>query len=217
MQKMWLPCKLNLENIMGSKIAEKPPGYLEGQLLIATPFLAGGCFMRSVVYIFAHDDDGAMGLVINHIFDNLKYSQIFNQLNISPTTPFPEDRPVHFGGPVECERGFILHTKEGLDHDYFTNHHNSVLKRNNEIILSSNVDILKNIAAGKGPKHSLFALGYAGWDPGQLEQEIAMNSWILVPASPELIFDPQPSSKWLGTAESFGIDLHKLTPHVGHA
>lgn len=202
---------------MASRIAEKPAGYLEGKLLIATPFLGSGCFAHAVIYIFAHDEDGAMGLVINHIFDNLKYSQIFDQLKISvDTAPF-DDLPVHFGGPVEAERGFVLHTQEGLDQEYMADHKGTVLKRNNEIILSSNLDILKEIAKGKGPKKSLFALGYAGWEAGQLEQEITANSWIAVPATPELIFSSDHQSKWLETAQSFGIDLHRLTPDVGHS
>lgn len=202
---------------MASKITEKHAGYLEGKLLIATPFLGGGCFMRSVIYVFAHDEDGAMGIVINHIFDNLKYSQIFKQLEINSEPTSFEDLPVHFGGPVESERGFVLHTYEGMDNDYFKDHQSTVLKRSNEIILSSNLDILKDIAQGHGPKQSIFALGYAGWEPGQLEQEVAMNSWIAVPATPELIFSSDHKSKWRETAESFGIDLHKLTPTTGHA
>lgn len=202
---------------MGSKLIEKTAGYLEGQLLIATPFLTGGCFARSVVYVFAHDEDGAMGIVINHVFDNLKCSQVLKQLDI-PTMPTVfKDSPVHFGGPVESERGFILHTHEGVKEEFLVSHQETVLRRSNEIILSSNVDILKEMAQGKGPTQSIFALGYSGWDAGQLEQEIALNNWIPVPATPELIFSHSHHSKWLEAAESFGINLQRLTPSIGHA
>lgn len=193
---------------MASKIEEKPAGYLEGSLLIATPAMQGTCFAKSLVFVFAHDEDGAMGIVINHIFDNLNYHHVFKQLNITDVEK-TLDLPVHFGGPVESERGFILHTNDMR--------YTPVLKETNDIILSSNVDLLKDIASGKGPKQALFALGYAGWEAGQLEKEIENNSWISVPASSEVIFSSNHKSKWLETAQSYGIDLYRFSSNAGHA
>lgn len=193
---------------MASNLIEKPAGYLEGALLVATPSLRESCFARSVVYVFAHDEDGAMGLVINHVFDNLNSKQVFNQLHITDITP-SISLPIHFGGPVESERGFILHTNDVL--------YPQTLKENKGIVLSSNVDLLKDIALGKGPKNVIFALGYAGWQGGQLEEEIAHNQWITFPATTDIIFSHTRSSKWLETGKAFGIDLYRISDEAGHA
>lgn len=184
------------------------PGYLEGQLLIATPLITGSCFYRSVIYVCVHNEEGAMGLVINHLIQNVTIRDILKQLNIEPLR-LKQDIPVHFGGPVDPARGFVLHTD-----DYSRS---ETVIMGESIALTSNIEVLRDIAVGQGPSESLLALGYAGWNQGQLEEEIESNSWISVPATKELIFNVNNPEKWAKSAESAGIDLLKLSTTVGHA
>lgn len=183
-------------------------GYYQGQLLIATPSLQGSCFTRSVLFMCNHDEEGAMGLIINHALSGVDANKILSQFDI---TVAPEDKtlPVHFGGPVDMVRGFVLHTP-----DY---HSDETLPIDNFISLTSNISILKNIAAGEGPEKSILALGYAGWSPGQLEGEVERNSWFTVPASETLVFDIPNEFKWETAAESVGVDLLKFSGQAGHA
>ncbi len=197
-----------IQKNMAEHSAEKPAGYLEGQLLVATPGIQDSCFAKSVVYIFAHDDDGAMGVVINHIFDNLKYEEILKQFNIVSASSHPI-LPVHFGGPIQSERGFVVHSRDYL--------RGVPLKLTGELALSSSVEILQDIAKGEGPRDSILALGYAGWEAGQLEKEIEANSWLPIPASHELIFGKHHKSKWQAAAESVGVDLNRFSLQSGHA
>lgn len=183
-------------------------GYLEGQLLIATPQLTGSCFAKSVIYICAHTSDGAMGIIINHLVDTIDSDEIFSQLNIQ----IPRegvDIPVHFGGPVDTARGFVLHSTDYAQKE--------TVLMSEGIALTSNIDILKDISGGKGPKKCILALGYAGWSPGQLESELETNSWLTADANTKLMFDTKNEDKWQGTALHMGIDLTKLSGEVGHA
>lgn len=183
-------------------------GYLEGQLLIATPVITGSCFYRAVIYVCVHNEDGAMGIVINHLIQNVTIRDILKQLSIEPIK-LTHDIPVHFGGPVDPARGFVLHTD-----DYSRS---ETVLMGESIALTSNIEVLRDIALGQGPAESLLALGYAGWAPGQLEEEIEANSWITVPATKELVFDTGNPDKWTKAAASVGIDLLKLSTTVGHA
>lgn len=187
---------------------ESKEGYLEGQLLIAMPTMADPRFARSVIYLCTHNADGAMGLVINRQLDTLTFPQLLEQLEIAVNRPETQTK-VHFGGPVETGRGFVLHSA-----DYV---HEGTLVVANDIALTATVDILRLIADGEGPRQNLLALGYAGWGPGQLETEIQDNAWLNVPADPSLIFDDNLDGKWNQALAKLGIDPTQLSGAHGHA
>ncbi len=182
--------------------------YLTGQLLIAMPGMRDERFIRSVIYMCAHTDEGAMGLVLNQVIDSLSFGQLLAQLGIDEVKS-QSNVPVHFGGPVEAGRGFVLHTS-----DY---NQDATLEVDDEIGLTATIDILKAIARGRGPRRSLLALGYAGWGPGQLDSEIRQNGWLQVPADSQIIFDPEHETKWQRAISKLGIDPRMLSDDVGHA
>ena len=182
--------------------------YVTGQLLIAMPGMRDGRFAKSVIYMCAHSEEGAMGLVLNQRLDSLKFAELISQLELDEKH-LSEDVPVHFGGPVESGRGFVLHTS-----DY---RQDATLEVVNGVALTATVDILKAIAQGKGPQKSLLALGYAGWGPGQLDKEIRANGWLQVPSDSEIIFDIEPDTKWDRAIQRLGIDPRMLSDDVGHA
>jgi putative transcriptional regulator len=184
------------------------PGYLTGQLLIAMPQMQDTRFERSVIYLCVHNADGAMGLVINQLADELSLPDLLEQLGIDSG----EDEvgmPIHVGGPVESGRGFVLHTS-----DYAQG---STIQVNETVSLTATVDILKDIAEGRGPRRALLALGYAGWGAGQLDGEIQQNSWLNVNADESLLFGDQPDTKWEQSLAKLGIDLSLLSGEAGHA
>lgn len=186
-----------------------PAGYLTNRLLIATPLTNSPAFSRSVILMCAHDENGAMGIIINHVIENVNYSDLFEQLSIE----FDKSTallPVHYGGPVEINRGFVIYHFEDIPYP-------ETLLTINNIAVSSSLGVLRDIAQGSGPKDRILALGYAGWGPGQLEAEMENNSWISVPATRELIFEADNSNKWKHAAEIYGIDISRLTSVVGHA
>ena len=165
-------------------------------------------FDRSVIYMCAHTSDAAMGLVVNRLVDHINFPDLLEQLNIKLESPAQQIR-VHFGGPVESERGFVLHSP-----DYVRE---ATLVVNKSVALTATIDILKAIAAGDGPRRSLLALGYAGWGAGQLDSEIMANGWLNVPADEELIFGPDPDDKWTQALAKLGIDPLLLSNTAGHA
>jgi putative transcriptional regulator len=182
---------------------------LSGQLLVAMPQMLDPRFARSVVYICAHSEDaGAMGLVINKPLGSLTMSELFAQLDISPSGSAGA-RPVHFGGPVEAGRGFVLHTA-----DY---NEDGTLVVDGDIALTATLDILRAIGEGRGPRQSLFALGYAGWAPGQLDAEIQANGWLSVPADNGIVFGSDHDRKWNRALAKLGVDLTMLSSDAGHA
>jgi putative transcriptional regulator len=183
------------------------PGIYEGQLLIATPSLYGSCFARSVVYLCNHNEEGAMGLIINQTLDDIDGNKIVENLDISLKGNL--DLSVHFGGPVDLVRGFVLHSPDYQAKDTYM--------INEQTALSSSLDVLQDISNGDGPKKCLLALGYSGWGAGQLETEIEANSWFTVPASDDLIFGTDNDGKWQKAAESVGVDLFKFSEEAGHA
>jgi putative transcriptional regulator len=197
---------------MHSKSDITPPsGYLSGQLLVATPLVTSPGFSHAVIFMCAHDVNGAMGIIINHIIENISYRELFEQLAIKREGTL-EKLPVHYGGPVEINRGFVIYNcEEGAPPP------TDALITVNNIAISSSIHILRDIAAGNGPKERILALGYAGWAAGQLETEMEANSWISVPASKALIFDTENDTKWKRAAENNGIDIRKLTSDAGHA
>ena len=182
--------------------------YLVGQLLIAMPGMRDPRFARSVVYICAHSAEGAMGLVINRVLDSLTFDELLEQLGIERTAPRPSVA-VHFGGPVETGRGFVLHSP-----DY---RQDGTLSVADDVSLTATVDILRAIAVGEGPRRHLLALGYAGWGPGQLDGEIRANGWLNVAADEQLVFDANLESKWDRAMAKIGIDPRMLSDAAGHA
>lgn len=182
--------------------------YLTGQLLIAMPGMRDERFAKSVIYMCAHNDEGAMGLVLNQVLDSLSFADLLQQLDIDDVDPH-HMIPVHFGGPVESGRGFVLHTA-----DY---NQEATLSVNDEYALTATMDILKAIARGDGPRRSMLALGYAGWGRGQLETEIQANGWLQVPADHDLVFGLDFSNKWNQAIAKLGIDPSMLSDEAGHA
>ncbi len=183
-------------------------GYLTGQLLIAMPNMRDSRFARTVVYICAHNAEGAMGLVINRLVGSATFPDLLAQLGIETETVAEEIR-VHFGGPVESGRGFVLHSG-----DYS---HDSTLLVSDHMALTATVDILQDIAAGQGPQMSLLALGYAGWGPGQLDSEIQANGWLHVAPDESLVFDDDLDTKWDRAIAKLGFDVSLLSGEAGHA
>jgi len=181
---------------------------LSGQLLVAMPQMSDPRFARTVVYLCAHSSDGAMGLVVNRLIDSLTFSSLLSQLGVEAEGE-PADMPVHFGGPVESSRGFVLHSSDYLQ--------DSTLVIDDEIALTATVDVLKAIARGSGPRHRVLALGYAGWAPGQLDAEIQANGWLLVPPDLDLVFGGENDAKWQRAIAKIGIDLSLLSSEAGHA
>ncbi|MEI7669611.1 MAG: YqgE/AlgH family protein [Pseudomonadota bacterium] len=199
---------ININNFSKSEIIP-PTGYLSGRLLIATPLVGTPAFSRSVILMYAHDEQGAMGIIINHVIENINYQDLFEQLAIN-SEKYTQKLPVHYGGPVEINRGFIIYNYNEFPHE-------ETIMAVNNIAVSCSINVLREIAEGNGPKNKLLALGYAGWSAGQLEAEIEANSWISVTATPELIFESDNNKKWKMAAESDGIDISRVVTNVGHA
>ena len=190
--------------------------YLDGKFLIAMPALDDGEFARSVIYMCAHSAEGAMGLVINKPLDHLSFPDLLVQLEIIPDEKrirLPSEARamrVHQGGPVDTGRGFVLHTSDfHLDA--------STLPISEELSLTATVEILKAIAEGRGPEHSLLTLGYAGWAPGQLESEIQDNGWLITDSDPDIIFSAADGERYRRALATLGVDLAALSPVSGRA
>lgn len=183
-------------------------GYLTGQFLVAMPSMTDPRFQRTVIYLCVHNAEGAMGLVVNRLVESLTFDELLEQLSIPPTFGGDGIR-VHFGGPVESGRGFVLHSTEYV--------REGTVLMDNGIGLTATVDILRDIADGSGPRDSLLALGYAGWGPGQLDGEIQENSWLTVPADPDLLFDTALDRKWDRAVGMLGFDPTLLSMEAGHA
>lgn len=181
---------------------------LSGQLLVAMPHMEDPRFARSVVYVCAHSDDGAMGLVVNRLIDSMRLDSLLDHLGLETTMSHP-DLPVHFGGPVESSRGFVLHSADLVQ--------DSTLLIDDDVALTATTEMLKAIADGSGPERCVLALGYAGWGAGQLDQEIQDNGWLLVPADDQLVFGLDNDAKWEGAMTKLGIDLSLLSSEAGHA
>ena len=199
------------------KSSDKPGrGYLDGQMLIAMPSMRDERFTRSVIYVCAHSSEGAMGIVVNQPAANINFPDLLVQLEVIPAAELielprrAEAVKVLKGGPVETGRGFVLHSA-----DFFIE--NSTLPIDEGICLTATLDILKAIARGDGPASAILALGYAGWAPGQLENEITGNGWLHCAADPELIFGTDIGGKYEKAMKKIGIDLGMLSSEAGHA
>jgi putative transcriptional regulator len=181
---------------------------LRNHFLLAMPSLAEGIFSHSITYICEHGESGAMGIVINQPLE-LTVAEIFDHLQIKALKDFDEE-PVLAGGPVQIDHGFVLH--RAMDAEW-----EASIKVTDEITLTTSRDVLRAIANGTGPEEHLIALGYAGWSPGQLEQELAQNSWLTLPADSDIIFATPCEQRLSAAAAQLGIDMNLISGQAGHA
>jgi putative transcriptional regulator len=182
---------------------------LTGKLLIAMPAMDDPRFAHSVIYMCSHSDDGGMGLIVNKPQAGLQFSDLLSQMGIDKA-PGVRDIRVHFGGPVDQTRGFVLHSN-----DYAAA--TGTLKVAEEISMSATLDVIEDIASGTGPDVSMLALGYAGWAPRQLESEIAHNGWLTCDARSDIVFGRANEHKWVGALKHMGIDPLLLSGTAGRA
>ncbi|MGD8977004.1 MAG: YqgE/AlgH family protein [Gammaproteobacteria bacterium] len=182
--------------------------YLTDHFLIAMPTMGDPNFDRTVTFICEHNEDGALGLVINRPMD-LALGEIFSQMSLECDDQAISVLPVLQGGPVQVERGFVIH---GSEREW-----NSTLAVSEAVSVTTSRDVLEAMAAGDGPERALVAIGYAGWGAGQLEAEMAANAWLTVPANTEILFDIPFEKRWRAAAALIGIDLDLLSTEAGHA
>lgn len=183
---------------------------LAGRLLIAMPAMSDPRFTRAVIYMFVHEPEkGAMGLIVNRPADDLSFNELLSQMDLEPD-PEADEPMVRFGGPVEMERGFVLHSPD---------YHNeeATLEVDDLVSMTATVDVLRAMAGGDGPDRTLFALGYAGWAPGQLEREILANGWLHCEADEALVFDDDDETKWTRAMSKIGVDPSALSNAAGRA
>lgn len=198
------------------KFQDDQPDSLEGQLLIAMPSMSDPRFTRSVIYMCAHSDEGAMGLIINQTARDITFPDLLERLEILPlgedqiSLENVPDLPVHVGGPVDTARGFVLHTSDYIVDD-------STLTIDDEICLTATLEILRALATGSGPRRAMLALGYAGWTPGQLESEIQANGWLTCPANSDIVFCDNHPAIYDQALALLGIDASHLVADAGHA
>lgn len=186
------------------------PHFLAGRLLVAMPGIGDPRFERAVIYLCAHDDEHAMGLTLNRPVEGLTLPDLLSKLDIEPVAGVPPD-PVLLGGPVEKGRGFVLHTDDYLTED-------GTLVVGDHIALTPTLEVLKAMATrDHAPRRAVLALGYAGWGPGQLEQEVRENVWLVCPPDEELIFDADHEHKWSRALFTLGIDAGGLSAQGGRA
>lgn len=176
--------------------------------LIAMPSLEDPNFSRTVTYLCEHNEDGALGIVINRPTD-LRLGELLDHLEVESVDPAVAAQPVYLGGPVQRERGFVLHRPHGQ--------WDSSLQIADQIVLTTSKDVLEAIARQEGPREYLIALGYAGWGPGQLETEMAENAWLSGPADPVVIFGKSADQRWQAAAALLGVDMSLLSSQTGHA
>jgi putative transcriptional regulator len=181
---------------------------LTHHFLMAMPAMADPFFSKTLTYICEHSDQGALGLVVNRPID-LTLKDLLDQLDISSDDQALKELPIMFGGPIQLDRGFVLHQPVG--------EWQSTMVVSNEIGLTTSLDILRAIAGGESPKHLLVALGYSGWAPGQIEHELSQNAWLTVPASPRIIFDLPAEERLTAAMRSLGVDFSALSDEVGHS
>jgi putative transcriptional regulator len=184
-------------------------GWLHGKMLVAAPTMIDPRFEKTVVVLCVHHGDGAMGIIVNRMHPNLKYQDMMVQIGLPKNVLATSHPIIYAGGPVEGGRGFVLHSTDWGEH--------STLDIDGELGMTATIDVLKEIAAGKGPKQSLLSRGYAGWAPGQLEAEIQANGWMVTEADPSIIFSPDLATKWHRALHGMGIRPDLLSGVVGHA
>jgi putative transcriptional regulator len=181
---------------------------LAGQLLVAMPQMQDHRFVRSVIYLCLHNQEGAMGLVLNKVIGSLTLPELLSQLDIASGGLAGAPR-IHFGGPVESGRGFVLHSADYTESES--------LAVGDNLALTATLEILRAIGRGEGPRKSLLALGYAGWGPNQLDGELQQNGWLHAPADEDILFDGEIDSKWQRALAKLGVDLTMLSTEAGRA
>jgi putative transcriptional regulator len=181
---------------------------LENQLLIAMPTLNDSYFHKTVTFICEHNNDGAMGLIINLPF-SITLNELLNQLDTKKPYLDTLEQQVLLGGPVAQQRGFVLHSPQSG--------WSSSLALSGDIMITTSKDILLSLGTEKAPEHYLVTLGYAGWGPGQLEKELAENSWLTIPADSDILFNTPIEQRWLKATKKLGIDVAHLSQEIGHA
>jgi putative transcriptional regulator len=193
---------------MNNKSQDVVSGYLQQQMLIAMPAMDDPNFSRSVTLLCQHNEEGAIGITINRR-SAISLGELFSQLEISCESSEVKSQIVLEGGPVNPDRGFVLHTPvEGYD---------SSLKINDDIMVTTSRDVLSAIASGDGPQQFLVALGYAGWGNGQLESEMRQNAWLSVPADKAILFESSLKARWQQAVAKLGVDINSLHGEGGHA
>ncbi|MBB5514424.1 putative transcriptional regulator [Rubricella aquisinus] len=188
---------------------EVKDAFLGGQLLVAMPSIGDGRFAQSVIFLWSHDAEGAMGLIVNKPITGLRLSDIVSQVGVDALDP-ARDMDVHTGGPVDKQRGFLLHSADYQGKDTQEAEHGA-------FALTATIDALKDVATGQGPAHALLALGYAGWGAGQLEQELQENAWLIAPATPDLVFRTEKAQLWETALATLGVDPRLLSATGGQA
>ena len=194
--------------MVGSITREMEVSDLSGKLIVATPSLGDPTFYHTVAYICSHNEHGAIGLVINRPTD-MNLTDIFRQMDIEPKHSEGGHDPVFVGGPVQQERGFVLHSP--------STQWKSSIQINDQICVTTSRDIIHAIAHGNGPDEVLVTLGYAGWTTGQLEDEVCENAWLCAPCNPQLLFSTPPEDRWAASMEMLGFDAGKLSIQCGNA
>jgi putative transcriptional regulator len=185
--------------------SNEPLNSLRNHFLVASPYLQDLRFHGAVIYICEHSDEGVLGLMVNQALD-IHLGEVLEQLDMKGGEL---DVPVFSGGPVQQERGFVLHTPDGS--------WQNTLEVTEHIRLTTSQDVLSDIGAARGPEHYLVCLGYAGWSEGQLEEELAGNTWLNCPASPDLLFGTAASDRYQAVLRAMGIDISQLSESIGHA
>jgi putative transcriptional regulator len=198
----------------GSHTRKKPraiegENFLEGKILIALPGMPDPRFEKTIIYMCAHSGEGAMGIIVNKPVEGLSFSDLMKKLEVQVTGKTP-DMPVLYGGPMETGRGFVLHSGEYESAD-------ATLPVAEDVSLTTTIEILRAMSEGRGPQKAIFALGYAGWSPGQIENELRGNGWIHCDADSSLLFGGQFESKWAMALKKLGIDASGLSAHAGRA
>jgi putative transcriptional regulator len=184
-------------------------GYLTGQLLVAMPNMEDDRFTKSVIYLCAHNPQGAMGLIVNRRFGVVTMRELLRQLEVEGAQTVESEDIIRYGGPVEHNRGFVLHSVDYLQ--------DASMQVDDYVAMTATLDILRAIADGRGPKQAFLALGYAGWGPGQLDLEIQNNGWLNVSPDPQILFDNDIDTKWERAMSKIGVDPHMLLLQAGHA
>lgn len=193
-------------------MVDKQNTYLSGHLLIATPTIGDERFDRTVIYICAHDPEGAMGIVLNKPSADVTFKNLLENLEIKSDIKVSEEienMPIFAGGPVDTSRGFLVHSQDF--------HHKSTITVQDEISVTGTLEGIAALSDNKPPQNMLFALGYSGWTAGQLENEVKQNAWLTVQATPELVFTSETNSLWNQSLEAIGINAAQLSSLSGQA
>ena len=202
---------MNLKRYIGTSVNRKTPresNSLSHTLLVAMPSLQDDLFSRSVVYVCAHSSSGATGLIVNQKLPDVQFKDLLKELKI-PESRILFDQSVYCGGPVDTGQGFVLHSDDFVQQE--------TMRLDGHLCLTGTIDILEAVAGGYGPKKSLFAVGYAGWGPGQLEDEILQNTWLTLPVDPALLFETAADRRWEEALKRLGATPWALSSEAGHA